>query len=181
MPPRSFTLEPPSRDGTCTCNGLCPFPLPCQTAQRTYLLCSIQLLCAWGPGLPERRRGVSGGTWAPGHWPRDVDQTPGGAGSSLLTPQEMPGAVATMLGRTLVSGPPAWALERQQAFHLPFVNSLPCSAARPLESTCCFGWNVGEFAHTRCSRGLSGQHFQALCPTATLGRVQKLFPAFSLG
>lgn len=173
MPPKAFSLMPPSRGSTCTAVVLCPPSLSC-VRLHSGPSCSVQLLCL-GPRPPGRSRGVSAGTWAPGYWPRDPDQTPG---RELLHahPQEMPGAAASMWGTLW----PVVALEREEACCLPSVDSLPCRVARPAgafgESTCWFGQNVGETAHTRCCSG----HFKALCPATTLGRGQTLFPAMVL-
>lgn len=85
MPPKVFSLMPPSRGSTCTAMVLCP-PSVCCVRLHSGPSCSVQLLCL-GPRPPGRSGGVSAGTWAPGYWPRDPDQTPGREGFSMLTPR----------------------------------------------------------------------------------------------
>lgn len=126
--------------------------------------CSIQLLCACGPRLPEKGRRVSAGTWAPSDWPRDAAQTPGGAGSSLPAPRRCQ-VLLRVCGESSGRWPRRAGSVERGACRLPSVSSLPRrQPARwwPLErARVVLGGTFGEVVRTGCFRGPSGRHLQA--------------------
>lgn len=99
---------------------------------------------------------MSAGTWALGYWPRAPDQTPRREGSSLLTPRR-----CQVLQPVCGGHWPVVALEREEAYCLRSVNSLPGRAARPAgglwrEHVLVWAGCLGDCSHKMLQWALSG-------------------------
>lgn len=118
MSPRALSLSGGTKQRWCPQVRWWVTPLPSPMSLRRGPGCSIQLSCAWGPGLPGTGRRVSAGTWAPSDGPMMLPRPPEGQAPPCPPPRGARSCCGCV-GSLPASGPAARAVPGEEPAACP--------------------------------------------------------------